>query len=230
MRFLIAMFVCALAGAVPASAQDATGVWAASFNTPEGARPATMKLTKSGDKLTGTLAGHIGEVAIEGTQKGAEISLSFVIDVNGGPFPISMTGKQDGDSLAGLVDYGGTAQGDWAAKRGAADAAGTGAAAAGALDVTGAWVLDVQTAAGGGSPTVTFKQDGEKLTGQYTGMFGESPLSGTLKGSEITFAFDVDVQGSTVRIVYSGAVEKDAMKGTVAFGDMAEGTFTGQRK
>jgi hypothetical protein len=230
MRLLIATFVCALAGAVPAAAQDVTGMWEATFNTPDGVRPATMKLTKSGDRLKGTIAGHIGEVAVEGTQKGAEISLSFVIDMNGAPFPISMTGKQNGDSLAGLADYGGTAKGDWTAKRGTGSASGAGEASAGALDVNGAWALDVQTAAGGGSPTVTLKQDGEKLTGQYNGLFGESALTGTLKGSEITFAFDVDVQGSTVRIVYTGTVEKDAMKGTVAFGDLADGTFTGKKK
>jgi hypothetical protein len=230
MRLLIALVVCALAGAVPAAAQDVTGTWEASFNTPEGVRPATLKLTKSGDKLTGTIAGHIGEVAVEGTQKGAEITLSFVIDMNG-PFPISMTGKLDGDSMTGLADYGGAAQGDWTAKRGTASAPEAAAATAAAVpDVNGAWTLDVQTAAGSGSPTVTFKQDGEKLAGQYNGMFGESPLTGTLKGSEITFAFDVDVQGSTVRIVYTGTVEKEGMKGTVAFGDMAEGTFTGKKK
>ena len=35
------------------------------------------------------------------------------------------------------------------------------AAAQQKLNITGKWVFDVQTDAGGGTPTVTFKQDGE---------------------------------------------------------------------
>jgi hypothetical protein len=33
------------------------------------------------------------------------------------------------------------------------------------VDLTGKWVFDVKTDAGTGTPTGTFKQDGEKLTG-----------------------------------------------------------------
>ena len=231
MKTLTTVMVCALAAAVPAAAQDASGTWATTFTTPDGPRPATMKLNKSGEKLTGTIAGDLGEVAIEGAQKGADITLAFVIQMGDGPFNISMSGRQDGDALAGLADYNGAGQGDWSARRTPAGAAPAGPAVApGALDVSGPWALQVETAAGGGAPTVTFKQEGEKLTGQYVGQFGESKLTGTLKGAEITFGFDVDVQGSTVRIVYTGTVEKDAMKGAVTFGDMGEGTFTGKRK
>jgi hypothetical protein len=83
---------------------------------------------------------------------------------------------------------------------------------------------------GGGNPTVTFKQDGEKLTGHYSGQLGEAPLTGTLKGTEIRFEFGVDIQGTSLTIVHTGTVEKDAMKGTVTLGEMGNGTFTGSRK
>ena len=52
------------------------------------------------------------------------------------------------------------------------------------MNVTGAWLFDVQTSAGSGTPTMTFKQDGEKLTGQYSGQLGEAPLTGTRQGLE----------------------------------------------
>ena len=52
-------------------------------------------------------------------------------------------------------------------------------------DVSGTWTFDVQTEAGSGTPTVTFKQDGEKLTGHYAGTFGEADLTGTVKGADI---------------------------------------------
>jgi hypothetical protein len=77
---------------------------------------------------------------------------------------------------------------------------------------------------------MTFKQDGEKLTGRYVGQLGEAPLAGTLKGSAIEFAIDLTLEGNAVRILYAGTVEKDSIKGTVKFGDIAEGTFTAAKK
>ena len=56
------------------------------------------------------------------------------------------------------------------------------------VDVTGKWAFSVETSAGAGSPTFTFKQDGEKLTGHYTGTFGEAEVTGTIKGADITFS------------------------------------------
>ena len=55
-------------------------------------------------------------------------------------------------------------------------------------------------------------------------------MTGTLDGSAIVFSVDVTAEGNTVRVTYSGTVEKDTMKGTVKFGEMAEGTFKGTRK
>ena len=45
------------------------------------------------------------------------------------------------------------------------------------VDVTGKWAFAVETAAGSGTPTMTFKQDGEKLTGHYSGQLGEADLN-----------------------------------------------------
>src|SRR6188474_898735 len=104
------------------------------------------------------------------------------------------------------------------------------AAQAAKVDVTGKWVFNVETAAGSGTPTMTFKQDGEKLTGHYSGQLGEAPLSGTIKGNAIEFAIDVDVQGTAAHIVYSGTVDKDTMKGAVKLGDLGEATFTAKKK
>jgi len=230
MRNLCMAVVCALAVAVPAAAQDASGTWDATFNTPNGPRPATLVVKKDGDKLAGSISGPQGEIAVEGSQKGPEVAIWFAVQGNNGPINISLTGKQDGDSIAGTADFGGNGQGEWTAKRQARAPAASSDAAGSSLDVSGSWTLQVQTGAGSGSPTVTFKQDGEKLTGQYSGQFGESSLTGTLKGTDITFAVDVNAEGNTIRVAYAGTVDKDTMKGKVNFGDLAEGTFTGKRK
>src|SRR4030095_3687254 len=47
------------------------------------------------------------------------------------------------------------------------------------VSVTGEWAFSVQTDQGAGTPTITFKQDGEKLTGKYDGQLGQSDLTGT---------------------------------------------------
>jgi hypothetical protein len=67
------------------------------------------------------------------------------------------------------------------------------------VDVTGKWAFNVETSAGAGTPTFTFKQDGEKLTGHYTGTFGEADLTGTVKGADITFSFTVDARAPPSR-------------------------------
>lgn len=103
--------------------------------------------------------------------------------------------------------------------------------AQGPADVTGKWVFQVETSAGAGTPTFTFKQEGEKLTGHYSGQLGEADLTGTVKGQAISFAFSVDVQGLRIDAVYKGMIESnDSMKGTVALVGLGEGTFTGKRQ
>ena len=105
--------------------------------------------------------------------------------------------------------------------------AGLGAAQA---SVAGKWDLTVQLDQGSGAPTVVFKQDGETLSGTYTGQFGEAPLTGTLKGNDIVFRVKVSAQGYDVEFVYSGTLETETtMKGTVDLGGMASGTWTGKR-
>src|SRR5205809_599327 len=54
------------------------------------------------------------------------------------------------------------------------------------VDVTGEWTFSVESAAGSSTPMVTFKQEGEKLTGHYSSqLLGEAPLTGTVKGQTI---------------------------------------------
>jgi hypothetical protein len=97
-------------------------------------------------------------------------------------------------------------------------------------NVTGKWVLDVQTDAGSGTPTVTLKQDGETLTGRYTGQLGDTDLKGTIKGNEFTFSFSGDLQGQAFTVTYKGTVDKDTMKGTLDLAGQATGTFTGKKQ
>jgi hypothetical protein len=102
---------------------------------------------------------------------------------------------------------------------------------AGGVNITGDWSVTVETSAGSGNPSFTFKQEGETLTGMYKGQLGEGPLTGTVKGADIKFTIKVNAQGQDLTIVYTGKIEsKDSMKGTVVLGELGEGTWTGKRK
>jgi FlaG/FlaF family flagellin (archaellin) len=106
-------------------------------------------------------------------------------------------------------------------------AIGLGAAQA---SVAGKWNVSVQFDQGSGAPTVVFKQDGETLSGTYSGQLGEYPLEGTLKDGKITFRVKVNVQGTELELVYSGTLESETtMKGTVDLGGMGSGTWTGKK-
>ena len=100
------------------------------------------------------------------------------------------------------------------------------------IDVTGTWAFEVTTAQGAGTPTVTFKQDGEKLTGHYSsGTLGEADLTGSVKGSDISFTFTADLQGQSAPVSFTGSVESaTAMKGSLDIASMLTGTFTGKKK
>jgi len=99
-------------------------------------------------------------------------------------------------------------------------------------DITGTWIFEVQTDAGTGTPTVTFKQDGEKLTGHYSSQtLGEADLTGTVKGADVTFNFNADLQGQSVPVTYKATIESaTSMKGTIDIAGLAGGTFTGKKK
>jgi hypothetical protein len=99
------------------------------------------------------------------------------------------------------------------------------------IDVTGTWTLNVESAAGASSPSVTLKQEGEKLTGHYSSqLVGEAPVTGTVKGQNIEFSVSVDVQGTKLVLRYAGTVEgSNSMKGTLSLGELGDGTFTAKR-
>jgi hypothetical protein len=236
MKNICTALIAALVLTGSASAQDAGGTWDVNLTTPQGAMTVALTLKKDGDKLSGSIAGPQGEVPIQGTQKEKAVNFNFTVQTPNGPFAIAMSGNQDGDSIAGMIDFNGQGQSEWNGKRrGGAAAPAAGAAAQDSkgdkVDVSGAWAIQIDLGGNTGTPTVTFKQEGEKLSGVYSSqILGEQQLTGTIKGNAIEFGFTASFEGNAVKVTYTGTVEKDTMKGTVAFGDMGSGTFTGKKK
>jgi hypothetical protein len=101
---------------------------------------------------------------------------------------------------------------------------------ASAADVTGTWIMAVETGAGSGSPTFILVQKGEALSGSYKGQLGEAQVTGTVKGEEVTIEYKVDGQAGSLAVKYSGKTDGKTMSGKVSLGQLGEGTFTGTKQ
>ena len=101
------------------------------------------------------------------------------------------------------------------------------------VKIGGVWKFTVELEVGTGHPTVTLKQDGEKLTGTYDGRYGAAPLEGTIKENKIEFTVSMTAERAAVTGVFSGVVEGDngnqGMHGAVDFDQAGEGTWTAVR-
>jgi hypothetical protein len=223
-----------LATGAPSFAQDAdiSGKWDLTVTTTQGPMPTSaMVLKNDGGKIVGTISSQQGDINVQAEVKEKAVSLWASVPTQQGSLEITFSGTVDGNTMKGTVDFGGRGGGDWSAARAAAQAAPTEPppSAQDKIDVSGAWNFEVTTSFGSGNPTMTFKQDGEKLTGQYSGQYGQAALTGTVKGKEINFTYDMTAEGTTVHVVYTGTVERDTIKGTMSLGDIGDGTFTGRR-
>jgi hypothetical protein len=97
-------------------------------------------------------------------------------------------------------------------------------------NVTGDWDVTITSPQGPNTTLVTFKQDGEKVSGIFKSPMGELPFTGgTMTGSELKFIFTINTQGMELPITLTGKVEGATMTGKADFGGFAEGDWTAKR-
>jgi hypothetical protein len=94
------------------------------------------------------------------------------------------------------------------------------------VNVSGTWNVTVETDAGSGTPTFVLKQEGENISGTYSGQLGQAPIKGTIKGNIIHLEFSIE--GNLV--TYDGKATATEMEGTLNLADIATGTFKGKKK
>jgi hypothetical protein len=99
-------------------------------------------------------------------------------------------------------------------------------------DLTGRWAFSVVYEGGSGTPTVTFTQKGDSLSGRYSSQsFGEIDFKGTIKAREFTFYVTTSAGGDPFTMTFAGTVEgADLVKGSVELGGNGSATFTGTRQ
>jgi hypothetical protein len=224
-----------------AAAADVLGTWDATVTTAQGqAIPSQLKLKKDGEKLVGTIGSQMGEMPVEAEVKGKTLTVWFNFQNQGGQaMAIELSGTVEGDTVKGKMAVGGQPGGDFIATRAkdpnakpATTAPATTQPAAAKTDLTGTWNVTIELPNMTANPTVVLKQEGEKLTGEYvSAQYGKFPLTGTVKGTDVTFSFAMNVEGNGLNVTYTATVDKDGgLKGSVGYGDMMSGTFVAAKK
>ena len=103
------------------------------------------------------------------------------------------------------------------------------AAHAQTTNVAGAWDITLSTPQGENTVNVTFKQDGDKVTGTLSSPMGEVPLTGTATAGNLKVVGNIDAGGAQLEMGFTGKVAGDTVDGMVKVGDFGEFPFTGKR-
>ena len=97
-------------------------------------------------------------------------------------------------------------------------------------DLTGMWDLTLMTDQGGQTFTVDVVQDGQELTATGdVAEFGQFEMKGTFDGSEVRFAWVLDLQGTPLDIVFTGTLTDGVLSGTADFGGIGQGDWSAKR-
>ncbi len=95
-------------------------------------------------------------------------------------------------------------------------------------ELTGTWVLSVDLGpAGGGDATFVFEQDGTRISGTYSGLWGRHlKVRGTVEDGLVKFSF-VSTRGV---VAYEGTLEGTRLKVRFVYGQINHGTFAGSQR
>ncbi|MGH9767825.1 MAG: hypothetical protein ACREAB_10365, partial [Blastocatellia bacterium] len=105
---------------------------------------------------------------------------------------------------------------------------GRSAAEAAAVSVAGSWSVTSESPQGPIQLTFNLKQEGATISGEVSSPFGTFPLSGTLNGNELTFAFNAKIQDQELPVTGKGSVDGNLIRGTInAMGQ--DTSFSGTR-
>ena len=98
-------------------------------------------------------------------------------------------------------------------------------------DVTGKWLMELHLEMGTSTPTLELKQEGDKISGSYTGRYGAFPLAGTVKDRTLAFAFKMNADGTDAAMSFTGEIAADGqtMKGKAELEGLGEAAWNAKR-
>lgn len=101
------------------------------------------------------------------------------------------------------------------------------------VSLTGKWQTTLEMEVGSASVVLMFKQDGEKLTGTYTGRYGEYQLVGKTAGRKLDFVVTINAEGTETKMYFEGEITDTPqgvlLKGAADLGGMGEAGWFAKR-
>jgi len=248
LAFVASIVIAGSAFAQPVPVSVA-GDWDVTVQSPQGTNTVLVTLKQDGEKLDGLFKSPLGELPFTGTLTGSEMKFTFNFPVDGQPLLITMTGKVDGDAIAGKADFGGFAEGDWSATRakpGAAAAAATptpatttpetatsttaSSATTAVGGYAGKWDVVVKTPGGDFPATANLTDDGGKLSGTFGSQMGEVPVTGTVEGKSMKLTMSTQTPNGTMTVVLTGDLDGDSIvNGKAEIEGMGQMEWTAKR-
>jgi hypothetical protein len=104
--------------------------------------------------------------------------------------------------------------------------AGASTAAFAQTDVTGDWLVTVESPQGPSTIDLTMKQVGEGLTGTVTSPMGSVDFKGTVLKDALSVSYTLNLQGNSIEITMTGTVAGNAITGNLDFGGLGQVPWT----
>lgn len=100
-----------------------------------------------------------------------------------------------------------------------------------AVALTGKWQMTLEMEVGTSSPVLVLKHEGDKLTGTYTGRYGEYPLVGKVDGRKVEFAVTISAEGTETVMSFAGELTAadGFLRGSANLGGMGDATWLAKR-
>ena len=76
---------------------------------------------------------------------------------------------------------------------------------------------------------VTFKVEGQKVTGTVKRAAGDAALTGTIVGDTLRFTYTIEYNGNAFGMAVVALVTGNTMRGNINFGGQAEAAWTAAR-
>ena len=86
---------------------------------------------------------------------------------------------------------------------------------AAAASVAGSWSITSESPQGPIQLTFDLKQEGGTISGEVASPFGTFPLSGSLNGNELSFAFTAKIQDQEVPVTGKGSIDGNSIRGAM---------------
>ncbi len=96
-------------------------------------------------------------------------------------------------------------------------------------NVAGDWNMTIDSDQGSLSATMTFKQDGEKVTGSMPTDQITFEFEGTISDNKLELVAEIDAGGAFLEVTLEATVDGNEITGTLDFGGYGGGDITATR-